>query len=148
MALAPFSPLLRLRLLGLVVLASCRAPSTVRYLVSASPLSIGAVPQRLCIAVDPSDPQGVWWWEPSGPDCARRSTGPGVFHAEQASVSQGDHSEVHAAFRLALIQAPHAAAPPFADVELTLQGAIMRAAATGVQLSIQRRADLAIPGPE
>jgi hypothetical protein len=34
------------------------------------------------------------------------------------------------------------------DVELILEGAPMRAVATGVRVSIQRRADLAIPGPE
>src|ERR1043166_8409905 len=134
MPIARFSPLTRLRPLGLAVLASCGAPSTARYLVTASPLTIGAVRQRLCIALDPSDQQGVWWWEPSGPDCARRSTGPGVFHADQASVLQGEHSGLHAGFRLALIQGPHSAAPPFVDVELILEGAPMRAVATGVRV--------------
>ena len=62
--------------------------STDRYVVTASPIKVGVVSGALCIAVDVHDQQGVWWWEPGRSGCSSRSTGPGVFHAEQAKVGQ------------------------------------------------------------
>jgi hypothetical protein len=48
-----------------------------RYVVTASPIDV-RVGSGLCVAVDPSDPKGVWWWQP-GEDCSSRSTGPMVL---------------------------------------------------------------------
>jgi len=63
------------------------AQTTVRYVVTASPINVGVVSGALCIAVDAHDQQGVWWWQPGKSGCSSRSTGPGVLHAEQAKFS-------------------------------------------------------------
>lgn len=84
--------------------------SVPRYLVTASPIDVGVGSGRLCVAVDPSDPKGVWWWQP-GKDCSSRSTGPTVFHAEEAVVAaspQAGTADIR--FRLQLIRGPNSSA--------------------------------------
>ena len=64
----------------------CRSSSQLqplpRYVVTASPIDVSLGPSGVCVAVDPLDRRGVWWWEPGASGCASRSTGPGVFHAD------------------------------------------------------------------
>jgi hypothetical protein len=50
---------------GRAVRDDAQAP---RYVVTASPIDV-RVGSGLCVAVDPSDPKGVWWWHP-GKDCS------------------------------------------------------------------------------
>ena len=83
------------------------APADGRYLVTSSAIDVGRG-IRLCIAVDPRDPHGVWWWQPGASGCTSRSTGPTVFHADQAAVSPSARPEVTTvSFRLGL-HYPHA----------------------------------------
>src|SRR4029453_19107515 len=76
----PFIP----TLLGLALVACRSMPpeaAPARYIVTTAPLGVGAASPGICVAVDPTDPQGIWWWEPGWSGCSSRSTGPGVFHA-------------------------------------------------------------------
>ena len=97
---------------------------------------------RLCIAVDPGDPHGVWWWEPGADGCTSRSTGPTVFHGDEAAVSRTARPEVTAAsFRLGL----HSRTPSFLDVRLAIEDGRMRSLDTGAAVALQRRNDLDVP---
>jgi hypothetical protein len=128
-------PLLVLFLFG------CRtsAPSTLRYAVTATPVDVVSGGFGVCIAVDPADAQGVWWWQPGPSGCASRTTGPTVFAAERASVRASmDSGPIEVNFTLQLMSGPR-------DVTLVLQNSEMRVAASGVRVATQRRADLEIP---
>ena len=59
-----------------------------RCIVTAEPINIGIRSSRFCIAADPTDRQGAWWWEPGPTGCSSRSTGPAVFHAENNEIMQ------------------------------------------------------------
>ena len=79
------------------------APAAGRYLVTSTPIDVGLGNTGLCVAVDPRDPQGVWWWQPGASGCTSRSTGPQVFHADKAAVSPAPPPEAMAvSFRLGL----------------------------------------------
>lgn len=130
---------------GLVFVACGSKPKSQstapRYLVTARPINIG-VGSGLCIAVDPLDKLGVWWWEPGGSGCASRSTGPGVFHAEDPRVSRSAQSGAIAiSFRLGT----HSMTRPFVDVRLLLERGDLRAVETGAQGPTQGRNDLDVP---
>jgi hypothetical protein len=137
----------RLLVVLALVLVTCRPgllsqQSPSRYLVTAAPIEVGLGRLALCIAVDPLDQHGVWWWEPGAPGCATRSTGPDVFHAEEATVSATMPTGATAlAFRLQT----HSTTRPYIDVHLMLEGNHMRALQTGKRVSLQRRRNLDIP---
>jgi hypothetical protein len=116
-------------------------PATPRYLVTARQIDVGDG-IRLCVAVDPADPHGVWWWGAGESGCGSRSTGPAVFRAQEATVSpprQGGQTEV--SFRLGT----HSARRPVIDVRLLLENGTMRAVESGAHVRLQRRNDLDIP---
>jgi len=118
--------------------ASLSQSSLPRYAVTASPIDIRVGP-GLCVAVDPLDREGVWWWEPGVSGCSSRATGPGVFHAEHAAVLQSARSgPVAFSFRLQT----HSATRPFVDVRLVVEDGDMRAVETGARVPIRRRNDL------
>jgi hypothetical protein len=130
----------------LLVLAGCGQPSAQaegRYLVTSTPLLLGLGNTGLCIAVDPRDPHGVWWWEPGGSGCATRSTGPEIFHADQATVARSTESGAFtAAFRLQL----HSATPPsFLDVRLVGKDGRMRTLDYRSAVAVHHRQDLIVP---
>jgi hypothetical protein len=131
--------------LGLIGCRSMLTRSTARYVVTAAPIDVGMSPRGLCVAVDPNDPKGVWWWEPGRLGCSSRSTGPSVFHADSAGVAGGPRSsrtDIH--LRLQLITGP-GDGPRFADVRLALHDGEIRSIRTGMHVSIERRHDLEIP---
>src|SRR5262245_38875523 len=71
-------------------LIACRPTftgSAPRFVVTAAPIDVGISGRGLCIAVDPNDSTGVWWWQPGHSGCSSRSTGPGVFRADDARVT-------------------------------------------------------------
>ena len=116
-----------------------------RYVVTSSPVDTGVGSGRFCFAVDPGDSKGLWWWEP-GKDCSTRSTGPGVFHAEEALVSPGARPESRdIRFRLPVIRAPNSSEPPFIDVALTLESGQLQAVVTGSRAATAARQNLDIP---
>jgi len=129
-------------LLG-VSLAACRtaAPSVPRYVVTVTPFNI-VDPRHpgLCIAVDPTDEHGVWWWEPGPSGCSTRTTGPTVFHAHFATVGKPASSgAIDVGFQVALIVGPPR------NVRLVLHDDGMREMASGTRVSTERRSNLEIP---
>ena len=117
-------------------------PAGGRYLVTSTPIDVGLVNTGLCVAVDPRDPQGVWWWEPGASGCTTRSTGPTVFHADQAAVSRSGPPDATAvAFRLGT----HSLTRPLLDIRLAIEGSRMRSLDTGAAVTLQRRSDLDVP---
>lgn len=134
-----------------LALAGCRTGSdarraATRYIVTAAPLDVGVVSRALCIAVDPQDEHGVWWWEPGASGCGSRSTGPGVFPAERAAVGANRGARpIDVGFRLQLKRAPGTPLPDFADVHLVVEADAIRARESGARVAIGRRTDLAVP---
>ena len=130
---------------GLVLVACVSRPESrsagPRYVVTAEPIDVGVGP-GLCIAVDPLDRLGVWWWEPGRSGCASRSTGPGLFHADDPRVSPPAQSgPVAITFRLGT----HSTTRPFIDVRLVLEGGDLRSVETGARVPTQGRNDLDVP---
>jgi catechol 2,3-dioxygenase-like lactoylglutathione lyase family enzyme len=118
------------------------APAAGRYLVTTNAIDVG-LRIRLCIAVDPRDPQGVWWWQPGASGCTSRSTGPTVFHADGAAVFPSARPQLAAvSFRLQT----HSRTPPaFLDIRLAIEDGRLRSLATGTTVALRRRSDLDIP---
>jgi len=134
--------------LDLVACRSTPTRSVPRFFVTAAPIDVGISAVGLCIAVDPDDPEGIWWWEPGRSGCSSRSTGPGVFRAENARVARGQSATIDVYFRLQLVTGPGVAGPRFADVRLVMGDTDFRSIVSGRQVSIERRHDLDVPeGP-
>jgi hypothetical protein len=133
--------LIPLASLGLVLVA-CRATAP-RYIVTAAPLDTGATTPKLCIAVDPTDRHGIWWWEPGHPGCSTRSTGPDVFHAEDAAVVRQPSGAIDCRFRLQLIAMP--GSPDVAAVAFVVDESGIHAVASGARVPIARRSHLRVP---
>jgi len=135
--------------LSILLLVACRSMRThepPQYFVTATPLTVGLGPRGLCVAVDPIAPTGVWWWEPGRSDCSSRSTGPGVFHGDDAKVVHRARSAtIDAHFRVPLIVRPNSTMPSFADVNVTLQDGYIQSVASGTRVSIEKRRDLEVP---
>jgi hypothetical protein len=120
--------------------SSSRAPEP-RYLVSERPIDVGLGPWGLCVAVDPLDRQGVWWWEPGASGCRSRSTGPGVFAADRATVSpSGRDGSIAVSFRVQT----HSEREPYREVRLVLERGSMWGGAEE-RIPLQRRVDLNLP---
>src|SRR5215213_5496383 len=120
----------------------CSRSAVPRYIVTASPIDVGTFTPGLCVAVDPSTEHGVWWWEPGTSGCASRSTGPGVFEADQATVSHATQSPaINVRFRMGL----HSMARPFVEIHLVIEDDSMRVVASGARVPILRRPDLDVP---
>jgi hypothetical protein len=128
-------------------LVACRPispsqPPVARFLVTGNPIDVGLGPRGLCIAVDPLDPHGVWWWGPGASGCGSRSTGPDVFHAQEATVAQSAPAGPTAiSFRLQT----HSDVRPFIDVHLIVEDGNMRALESGARVPLQRRSNLELP---
>ena len=120
----------------LLVPLACR--SAPRYTVTATPITLfGEL--GFCIAIDPTDPQGVWWWGPGRPPgCASRSTGPDVFRAHRAAVATTSAGGVDVYFQMQLMSGPR-------DVRLVLQDGVMRDTSSGVTVTTEKRKDLKVP---
>lgn len=119
-------------------------PSAPRYLFTERPILVGEGIE-LCLAVNPGDPQGVWWWMPGTSGCTTRSSGPGLVHADQATVSPSTAArQTTVSFRLGT----HSVERPFIHVSLVVQDGRMRAIESGAQVMLQARANLNVPeGP-
>lgn len=136
-----------MRALAALLLAAsviaCRssAPPVPRYIVTATPIDIlGTGHPGFCVAVDPTDAQGVWWWEPGRSGCSSRSTGPTVFRADRATVAAAKPSgEIEVHFQIALQVSPPR------DVNLVIQDATLRVGASGARVATERRNDLEVP---
>lgn len=121
------------------------------YVVTSDPISVHPGPGGLCVAVDPADPTGIWWWGPGRSGCASRNTMPGprqenakgiaaLFHAVDAAVSTDSSEIVHARFRLGMHGQPE-----FIDVDLTVRAGVIRCTSTLVEVQAKRPDILDIP---
>lgn len=109
------------------------------YLVSRTPVDVGTSSRGLCVAVEPGNPKGVWWWNACPDDqCSKRSSS--MMEAENASVSTTSTGAIDVRFRLELI----AREPSHLDVVLAIEGERMRGV-SGRFVPIDRRPDLTIP---
>jgi hypothetical protein len=130
----------RMHVLLLVLAGVVTHGAPARYAVSAAPFNVGNS-GNLCIAIDATDPHGIWWWESGTDSCATRDTGPGLIKADEATVSS-DRVEVHGSFRLPLHGVPPH--PDHLDVRLVIARGRMRSA-SGNDVPVVYRADLNIP---
>ncbi len=112
-----------------------------RYIVTVTPIDVGVSP-GLCVGVDPADRQGVWWWEAGQHDCFSRSTGPGLFHPEDGTVT---HVAGGGAMLVTFRLATHSDSRPFVDVRLAVETAEVRSIETGSRAAIEYRKVLDIP---
>ena len=129
-------------------LIGCRPqpPSAPGYIVTAAPIRVAGVSRDLCVGVNPSDAQGVWWWEPGSAGCSSRSTGPGVFHADHAAVAAASGTQaIEIRLRVGLTRAPGSTRPDFADIRLLIENGQMRDAVSGTTVATTRRGDLELP---
>jgi hypothetical protein len=124
-----------------------RSTAVPRFIVSEAPLGLFDVRHPgVCVAVDPSDPKGVWWWEPGRSGCSSRSTGPNVFPADDATVvSRPDTADVYVRFRMQLIVAPGWTGDTFREFRLVLRHGRMEVVGSTASVSTARRRDLALP---
>jgi len=121
------------------------------YVVTGDPIRVHPGPGGLCVAIDPADPTGIWWWGPGRSGCASRNTMPGprqenaksiaaLFHAVNASVSTDSSEIVHARFRLGM-----QGQPEFIDVDLTVRAGVIRCTSTQAEVQAKRLDTLEIP---
>ena len=141
------SSIFRLIVLALVVSAalteavarSADAQRDARYIVTATPLAlVGPGHPGVCLAIDPADAQGVWWWEPGPSGCATRTTGPAVFPAHRAAVGVTGAGNADIRFELQLMSGTR-------DVRLRLEDGAIRVMPSGARVQTKRRNDLNIP---
>jgi hypothetical protein len=112
------------------------------YIVTEHPIDVGLDSLGICVGVDGRNPQGVWWWQSGTSGCESRMTGPGIFHAEDASVSRPTPGESLAVrFRMST----HSITRPFVVVRLVVKDGEMRAPDSGAEVAVQRRDALDIP---
>ncbi len=118
-----------------------------QYIVTKAPLSLSLPSRPLCVAADPADPHGVWWWEPGQTGCASRSTGPGVFHGERAAVAHYMRSQaIDVGFRVPLHGSPtNPDIPAYVDIALVVENGLMRSRDGSVRVPVEHRADLNLP---
>jgi len=110
------------------------------YVVTAEPLAVSAS-AKLCIAVDATE-QRIWWWESRIRSCATRTTGPDVFRAENAAVTNnGDVLRV--SFDLPLHG--RSGDPTHLQVRLVIENGQMRSLTSDAAVPTLYRADLNIP---
>jgi hypothetical protein len=133
-----------LSLTGIVCLGACGSLfPPARYIVTAVPVDVGTGGFGLCIAVDPADHAGIWWWQPGPSGCATRTTGPTVFHADAASVTRsagttGGTQVINARFVVQLHRGSR-------DITLLLHDSTMDVVSVNRQVATVRRKDLEIP---
>lgn len=111
------------------------------YLVTERTIDVG-VGYGQCVAVDLSDKKGVWWWEPGSTGCGSRSTGPGLFHPEDGTVTPSAVSGVHeVGFRLDT----HSSTRPFVNVRLLVENGTMKVVGSKEGVTLLPRSNLEIP---
>lgn len=124
-----------------ISLAACSGDSRQinRYIVTATPLQLLKPGHPgFCIAVDPSDAKGVWWWEPGRSGCSSRSTGPEVFRADRAHVTETADA-IGVQFEIQLMKGD-----PL-QVTLTVDDKGMRREPSGERVAVEQRHALDVP---
>ena len=130
-------------LLVTAFLAGCRSadPPAARYIVTVTPFPFlgPSTHPGFCVAIDPDDAKGVWWWEPGRTECTSRSTGPSVFPADFAKVTRSSSGAIDVSFEIQLKTGPPR------QVRLEVHEDHMRELPSGRRVSAERRATLDLP---
>ena len=117
----------------LTVLGACA--SQPRYIVTSTPLKlIDPAHPGLCIAIDPNDPKGVWWWDAGRSGCTDRSSG--TMAADRASVARATAGTVDASFQVGLVSGRNL------QVRLEAFDGRIRDTISGLTVPAERRATL------
>lgn len=112
--------------------------SSPRYIVTGAPLKlIGPAHPGLCVAIDPKDPKGVWWWDAGQSGCTGRSSS--TMAADRASVSRAAGGTVDASFQMGLVSGRTL------TVRLEARDGRIRDADSGASVPAERRATLGLP---
>ena len=121
----------------LALVGACAASP--RYVVTGEPLKlIDPAHPGLCIAIDPADPKGVWWWDAGRAGCSDRSSS--TMAADRASVARAAGDAIEASFQVGLMSGRTL------EVRLESRDGRIRDAATGASVPAERRATLEVPG--
>jgi hypothetical protein len=141
-----------LAFVALMTSTGCRSAAlsapTPQYIVTSTPITVFEN-FKICVAIDPADPNGVWFWgagHPSG--CSSRST----FAAEGATgIKALDHARDGSVQRrgvsssLVRFRVPMHPPPEFVDVDLVFQPGQVLCVSTGSKVSTTLRSNLDIP---
>jgi hypothetical protein len=120
----------------LTSLAACA--SQPRYVVTSTPLKvIDPAHPGLCIAIAPTDPQGIWWWDAGRSGCTDRSSS--TMAAGGASVTRGTAGTIDASFQVGLIGGRNL------HVRLEVFDGRIRDTISGLSVRAERRATLEVP---
>jgi hypothetical protein len=116
--------------------ASCR--TTDRYIVTTTAIDAIDVSQlTLCFAVEPANPQGVWWWRPGRSGCSTRSSS--LVKGDGAKVTALASGKVETSFQVPMANGETRL------VELAWGTGTVRASATGISSGTEARKALDIP---
>jgi hypothetical protein len=118
------------------LLGACASPP--RYIVTSTPLKVSdPAHPGLCVAIDPKDPTGIWWWDAGRSGCADRSSS--VIAADRASVARTTAGTVDASFQVGLVSGR--------SLQLRLEAfdGRIRDAISGLSVPAERRATLELP---
>jgi len=120
----------------MTVLGACA--SHPRYIVTSTPLRvIDPAHPGLCIAIDPTDPKGIWWWDAGRSGCTDRSSS--TVAADRASVTRATAGRVDASFQVALMSGRNL------QVRLEAFDGRIRDAVSGLSVPAERRPILETP---
>jgi len=120
----------------LTVLGACA--SQPRYIVTSTPLKvIDPAHPGLCIAIDPKDHKGIWWWDAGRSGCADRSSS--MMAADRASVTRGTAGTLDASFQVGLMSGRNL------QVRLEVFDGRIRDTISGLSVPAERRATLEVP---
>ena len=126
-------------------------PARSKYVVSAEPIRVHTGPAGLCVAIDPVDRAGIWWWGPGRSGCTTRNTEThenatgiaALFHPTDAVVSMDPSGTVHAHFRLGLHARP--GEPEYLEIDLTAESDAIRCTSTQATVKVKWLNVLDIP---
>ena len=120
----------------LTVLGACASQPS--YIVTSTPLKlIDPAHPGLCIAIDPKDPKGIWWWDAGRSGCTDRSSS--TMAAGRASVTPATTGAVHASFQVGLMSGENL------QVRLEAFDGRIRDTISGLSVPAERRATLEVP---
>lgn len=122
----------------LTVVGACA--SQPRYLVTSAPLKvIDPAHPGLCIAIDPRDPAGIWWWDAGASGCKDRSSSMMAAHRASVARATADRDRVDASFELGLVSGASL------HVRLQTYDGRIRDTISGLSVPAERRATLDMP---
>lgn len=110
------------------------------YFFTTEPLQISEFKQ--CVAVQPSNPAGVWVYLAGKLGCGSRTSGPDLYHPDGATVLSRLADSIVVRFRLQRIPPPQ-----WIDVELTIRDGYI-ASITGERVPVEGRDTRYIPGDD